>query len=216
VPIIPSTAPAARGRGRPLLASCALIAALTVTGCGAAGLPSPTGSGGTPFTTPAPSPPGSQETAAAPTATPSTQPGAEPSAEPSLARTARPTEQPGPPAASLVVAGGAPVPGELGSYVWDGTGSDAPWIVPPADRGVRARAPFGVTLVPPLEIDRWEASWARVDGDQPGTPEGGARGDAGPVGVPGPGAVGTWTLQVDVRFANGNHAAWYWRVEVLP
>jgi hypothetical protein len=34
--------------------------------------------------------------------------------------------------------------------------------------------------------------------------------------VPGPDRVGTWSLKVSVRFADGNRAVWYWRVEVLP
>jgi hypothetical protein len=70
--------------------------------------------------------------------------------------------------------------------------------------------------VPPLDIAGWKAAWARVDGGIAGDPEGGATGETGPITVPGPGGVGTWSLQLVVRFADGNHAAWYWRVEALP
>jgi len=114
------------------------------------------------------------------------------------------------------VAGGAPARGELGSYVWDGAGSDSPWLVPPEAAGVRVRGPYAVTVVPPLVVERWEAAWARVGRDGAGDPEGAVTGDGGPVAVPGPGAAGTWSLMVDIRFAGGNHAAWYWRVEVAP
>jgi hypothetical protein len=125
-------------------------------------------------------------------------------------------EQPGPPVATLVVGGGAPAAGALGSYVWDGAGSDAPWLVPPASVSLRARGPYAVTVVPPLPVDRWEAAWARVDGGAAGDPEGTVSGGAGPVSVPGPPAAGTWSLMVEIRFAGGNHAAWYWRVDALP
>jgi len=188
VPSTPATASVAATRAGPLLRLCVLLGALAVAGCGTAGLPSPL----------ATDPPGGGPAETASGATP------------------RPTEQPGPPVATLVVRGGVPAAGLLGSYVWDGAGSDAPWLVPPASAAVRARGPYAVTVVPPLPVDRWEAAWARVDGDTAGDPAGAASGEAGPVSVPGPGAAGTWSLMVDARFAGGNHAAWFWRIEVLP
>ncbi len=202
MPTIPAPAAVAVTRASPLFRLCVLLGALAVAGCGAAGLPSPTGtSDGTdgPATVPAASPVPSNGAVSTPSATP------------------RPTEQPGPPMATLVVVGGgAPIRGELGSYVWDGAGSDAPWIVPPEHQGVRAGGPYAVAVVPPLAVASWEAAWARVDADQAGDPAGAASGDGGPIAVPGPGAIGTWSLKVDIRFRDGNNAAWYWRVEVLP
>ncbi len=199
---IPAIASVAVARARPLLRLSVLLGALAVAGCGAGGLPSPsaiaTAGGGGSTPAPAISPVPSDGPASTPASTP------------------RPTEQRGPPVATLVVGGGAPAMGALGSYVWDGAGSDAPWLVPPASAGVRARGPYAVRVVPPLPVDRWEAAWARVDGVTAGDPEGTASGDAGPVSVPGPGGAGTWSLMVEVRFASGNHAAWYWRIDVLP
>jgi hypothetical protein len=202
---IPAAASVAVTRAGPLLRLCALAGALAVAGCGAGGLASPAApsAGGGPAVAPAASPAAASPAASVgSTATP--------------AATPVPTEQPGPPAATLVVGGGAPAAGALGSYVWDGAGSDAPWLVPPAAAGVRARGPYAVMLVPPLPVDRWEAAWARVDDGSAGSPEGAVSGDAGPVSVPGPGAPSTWSLMVEIRFADGNHAAWYWRVDVLP
>lgn len=195
--MIPAIASGAVARAIPLLRLCALLGAVAVAGCGAAGLPSPS-------TIPAPTASGLESPSAsgAPSGIGTETPG--------------PTEQTGPPVATLVVGGGSPVEGALGSYVWDGAGSDAGWLVPPAARGVRARGPYAVLVVPPLPVDRWEAAWARVDGDTAGDPTGSASGTGGPVSVPGPGAAGTWSLMVEVRFADGNHAAWYWRIEVLP
>ncbi len=203
IPGAVSVAPPARA----MLRLCAFAAALAVAGCGAGGLPSPAGTVG---------PPGS--TAAAPSAAtaPST---ATPLSIPTPAprgTTPRPTEQPGPPSAALVVGGGVPVPGTLGSYVWDGAGSDAPWIVPPESQGVRAAGPYALTIVPMRPVERWRAAWARVDAGSAGDPEANSTGDRLLMTVPGPGGIGTWSLKVDIRFADGNTAAWYWRVEVLP
>jgi len=201
VSTIPAIASVGLTRARPLLQLCVLLGALALTGCGADGLPSP-------ITTTSPAGSPMESSGASPVT--SEAPGITPEATP------RPTEPPGPPVAGLVVAGGVPAPGALGSYVWDGAGSDAPWLVPPASAGVRARGPYAVTVVPPLPIDRWEAAWARIEGDVVGSPEGAASGGEGRVSVPGPGAAGTWSLVVDIRFAGGNHAAWYWRIDVLP
>ena len=191
-------------RGRRTRRSCALLVALAVAGCSPGGLASPAPSGvPTPAAT-APVAPGAGASAASLVPAPTEPP------------TTRPTEQPGPPVAALVPAGGLPARGELGSYVWDGAGSDAPWLVPPEAAGVRVRGPYAVTVVPPLVIERWEAAWARVGDNGAGDPEGAVTGEGGPITVPGPAATGTWTLMLDIRFNGGNHAAWYWRVEVAP
>jgi hypothetical protein len=204
---IPTSPTRARRRTHPVARWRAALAvlAMAVAGCATGGLPA---SGAPAGTEPVPASP-----------VPSAVPGSSAvpmSPSPGQVETPRPTEQPGPPVATLVVAGGAPVGGALGSYVWDGAGSDAPWIVPPPDDAVRARAPFGVTLVPPLAIARWEAAWAPVDVDTAGDPAGSTSGDRMPIAVPGPDRVGTWSLKVSVRFADGNRAVWYWRVEGLP
>ncbi|HYO43232.1 MAG TPA: hypothetical protein VES19_08555 [Candidatus Limnocylindrales bacterium] len=199
---IPGTVTVAGRRWRPLLRLSALLAALAVAGCGPVGLPSPAGSA---------SPPASSS--GSPVVGVDPAPTRERTAEP----LPKPTERPGPPTVSLISGvGGVPVPGALGSYVWDGAGSDAPWLVPPGAEAVRARGPYAVTVAPSLAIERWRAAWAPVVGGEARDPIGRMSGAGGLVLVPGPGAAGAWSLQVDIRFAGGNHGAWYWRVEVLP
>ena len=118
--------------------------------------------------------------------------------------------------ANLVVGGGAPVRGELGSYVWGGAGSDSPWLVPPADEAVRVSGPYLISVIPPLPVERWRSAWAKVEDGTVGGPEGPASEGTGPITIREPGLPGTWSLQVTVRFTNGNHATWYWRAEVAP
>ena len=61
---------------------------------------------------------------------------------------ARPTEVPGRPVASLGGGVAGSVPGELGTFLWDGLGSDSPWIVPPGAVPAAPGAPLAVTLDP--------------------------------------------------------------------
>jgi hypothetical protein len=103
-----------------------------------------------------------------------------------------------------------------GSWVWDGAGSDAPWLVPPPDAALAAPGPYQLAFEPVAGVTSWSAGWAPVVGDTAGPRAGGERGGSGPLAVHGPTRPGTWSLQVDVRFAEGRHAAWYWRLEVAP
>lgn len=133
--------------------------------------------------------------------------------------TPHPTEVPGPPRAALVRAASAAVDGALGTFTWDDGGSDAPWIVPPAEQAVVGVGPFFVAFRPPLPVQRWTASWAPVTTGGGGAPVSGTGGTVvtGPVlGVgtsPGP---GTWSLAVTARFGAGREATWFWRVESTP
>jgi hypothetical protein len=130
--------------------------------------------------------------------------------------TPRPTEVPGPPQVALAAAGSAPVDGALGTFTWDGAGSDAPWIVPSAVRAVGGRGPFSLTFQPPLSVERWSATWAPVASDGAGAPVGGVAGTGAVLvvgSVPGP---GTWGLAVRARFGAGREATWFWRVEPGP
>ena len=121
----------------------------------------------------------------------------------------------GPPSASLAgLAGGeAALAGTPGSVTWDGTGTDAPWIVPPAGGTARPTAPLTVVFEPADEPDSWTARWAPVTDTGPRdvavSDDGAAQ-----VAFDTPPEAGTWGLQLEAAFGPGRSAAWYWRVEV--
>ena len=136
-------------------------------------------------------------------------------APPSTA-TPAPTEIPGPPAAALTPIGKDAIPGELGSFTWRSMGSDAPWLVPLADQAVREQGPYVVTFAPPMLVESWTARWAPVADGTAGAVAGFEQGDTGSLVMEGPDQPGTWSLQVDARFAGGDRCAYYWRLEVAP
>lgn len=117
-----------------------------------------------------------------------------------------------PPEAVLAAEGGDPIEGQLGTYVWLETGSDAPWL-PGAPIAVGAGEPLTVALVGGGGIDTWSARYVPAD----------ATGPAGAVSLgEGPGdpaftapGSGAWTLEVLVEFAAGaGNASYFWRLEV--
>lgn len=186
----------ALARGRAQLRCCALLVTLVVAGCSPGGLPS-----------------------TSPSTSPSTATSFSPSATSVPPATSNPSERPDPqvpPTATLTAADGIPIAGALGSYTWDGAGSDSPWLVPPKDQAVHRGGPYALAFDPATEAERWRASWAPVRSGTAGDPAGTAEGVGAPAAVPGPGRPGIWSLQVDVRFAGGGHAAWYWRVVIAP
>jgi len=130
--------------------------------------------------------------------------------------TQRPTGIPGPPTAALTPTGRDAIPGELGGFTWRGMGSDAPWLVPPADQAVGDAGPYRVTFAPPVLVESWMARWAPVADETAGAVAGSEQGGTGPMVLEGPDQPGTWSLQVDVRFADGGRSAYYWRLEVSP
>jgi hypothetical protein len=73
-----------------------------------------------------------------------------------------------------------------------------------------------MVLDPTLAVDGWTARWARVVDGGAGDPSAFADGGAGRIVLDGPPGPGSWSLQVDVRFAGGGRAAWYWRVDPAP
>jgi hypothetical protein len=119
-----------------------------------------------------------------------------------------------PPAAMIGVDGGDTVVGELGSFTWQGHGSDAPWL-----DGRRIHIGPGetltLTLAESVAVDAWTAS--RVDAAtlDDTTAVGLGEGTAGdPVVFTGP-PSGTWSVRVSVWFAGTlGSATYYWRVEV--
>jgi hypothetical protein len=141
--------------------------------------------------------------------------GAPPTTDPTPTEPVPTVELPGtgPPAAQLLVQGSSEpgATGQLGTYIWRGEGSDAPWLP-----GTPAWASAGAGLVIHLSadepLDHWTARF-RVAGDhEPGGTRELASG-AGPVASGAP-TAGAWSLQVLVTFAGGQgEAAYYWRLQ---
>lgn len=117
-----------------------------------------------------------------------------------------------PPDALLAAEGGDPVAGQLGTFVWFETGSDAPWL-PGAPIAVGAGEPLIVTLVPDEGVLAWTARFvpAAVTGPDGATSLG--EGSGSPrFDAPGPGA---WTVEVFTEFpAGAGNARYFWRLEV--
>ncbi|HEY3336149.1 MAG TPA: hypothetical protein VGK16_13035 [Candidatus Limnocylindrales bacterium] len=103
----------------------------------------------------------------------------------------------------------------LGSFTWDTTGTDAPWIVPPDGSRAAAGARLRVAFEPAASAVSWTARWAPVTGSSAGDVASGLDG-TGPVVIVAPDEAGTWSLQVEASFGPGRGATWYWRVEAGP
>ena len=150
-------------------------------------------------------------------AEPSAPASASASADRPIATTApRPTEVPGPPSLSLRGSATGAIRGELGSFLWDGLGSDAPWIVPATASHVASGGYLEVVVAPPRESDHWTARWAPVAGGAPGDPSATAEGGAGGIRLTAPSRPGTWGLALEVSFGDGRRGTWYWRLDVDP
>jgi hypothetical protein len=191
-----------------------LALAATVAGCaGQNGSPSPTFSG-TAASAPA-TPAGGHASAATPVPTgPSTT---SPVATGSPVGAASPVVSglAAPPSADLRgLAGNAPAPGILGSYVWAGGGSDAPWIVGERAGTVAARGRLEVTVAG-LIPDGWTAAWANVANGQASGPRDAQSGTRSAV-VTAPSTAGDWSLRVTATFGPGRSATYFWRVTVTP
>ena len=170
-----------------------ILLAVITTGCG---------TGGPPATAPPSSPPGP----ASPTLR--AEPGVTATPTAVVART-------GPPVAMLAgVAAGAGI-GALGSSTWDGSGTDAPWIVPPDGSRAAAGDRLDVAFDPAAEPASWTARWAPVTASGAGDVAGGVDG-SGPVTIAAPGEPGDWSLQLEASFGQGRSGTWYWRLEVVP
>lgn len=118
-----------------------------------------------------------------------------------------------PPAGSIAVEGGDPVSGQLGTFTWENSGSDSPWLdgspihVGPGEE-------LTLSLDESVGIGEWTVS--RVT---PGNRDGTgavlvAQGLQGPVTFDAP-PPGTWSVEVNVRFADGlGTALYFWLIEV--
>lgn len=120
---------------------------------------------------------------------------------------------PEPPAASIGVDGGDPVTGQLGTFTWSNGGSDSPWL-DGSPIHVGPGEPLFMTLAEPIALDEWAVS--RVS---PGNRDGVgavviADGRGGVVTFQAA-PIGSWSVQVRVRFAgNLGSALYYWLIEV--
>jgi len=130
--------------------------------------------------------------------------------------TVRPTEIPGPPAASLAGGLEGPVPGELGAVFWGGLGSDSPWIVPSSALAARVGAPLLVALSPALAPERWTVSWAPLRNGTAGRIADRVERAWSPITFRAPAQAGPWGAQVELHLSSGERAAFYWRVDVVP
>jgi hypothetical protein len=117
-----------------------------------------------------------------------------------------------PPAASLAAEGGDPVVGQLGSYTWMETGSDAPWLTG-APIAVGSGEPLRVTFEPSLSLDSWRARFLPAEaGDGAGAVSLGT--DTGDPAFQAP-DPGSWTVVLEVDFAGvDGSASYYWRLDV--
>jgi hypothetical protein len=183
-----------------LIALALVSVSLLAAGCSRAGA-SPTPSESAPAVAPT-EPRATTPPTIEPTLEPS--PADSPVAEPQMAE---------PPPASIAVEGGDPVIGQLGTFTWGNSGSDAPWLNgSPMQAGQGER--LTMTLAEPVTIGAWSVS--RVP---PGNRDGiGAvmmqEGSEWPLSFEAPPA-GQWSVEVSVRFADNRGAALYfWMIEV--
>ena len=120
-----------------------------------------------------------------------------------------------PPDATLAAEGGDPVTGQLGSYTWFGSGSDAPWL-PGSPIAVGAGESLHVAFLPPGDAGSWTARYAAADAVDAGGPVGArplGEGTGEPVfAAPG---TGRWTVEVTITFPAGiGTATYFWELTV--
>jgi hypothetical protein len=121
---------------------------------------------------------------------------------------------PGPPVAVLSGGREGPVTGDLGTFFWDGLGSDSPWIVSSQAMTVAPGGALAVTLNGAIAPERWTAAWAPVHGTTAADPTTTSEGTGGDVSLAAPVRPGTWSLLVEFHFPAGERAAFYWSVDV--
>lgn len=157
---------------------------IIVVGCGPA------------ITPPSPTPPSATSSAPSPTATP----------PPSIAG------RDAPPDAVLAAEGGDAVTGQLGTYVWFGTGSDSPWLTG-APLTVGSGEPLSLKVVPEGRIATWEVRDVPAAAGGPEEARTIAKGTGVPAfEAPGP---GLWTVEVTLDFDGGaGRAAYFWHLKV--
>ena len=117
-----------------------------------------------------------------------------------------------PPVATLAVEGGDPVAGELGSYSWNGGGSDSPWL-PGSVITVGTGERLSVSVEPDVGIATWVARRVAA-GTSDGAGAVGVGDGTGPVSFAAP-EKGHWSIQLTVGFADDlGSAVYYWDLTV--
>jgi hypothetical protein len=117
-----------------------------------------------------------------------------------------------PPDALLAAEGGDPVLGQLGSYVWLETGSDAPWL-PGAPITVGAGEPLSVRFEPDGAVAGWRARYVPAGQTDPQGAQSLGEGIGAPA-FPAP-TGGSWTAEVTVDFGpDVGSASYFWRLDV--
>lgn len=142
-------------------------------------------------------------------AVPSIEPSAEaPPSEPLVTEAAMVQ----PPAASIAVEGGDPVVGQLGSFTWDNSGSDSPWL-PGNPIHIGSGERLRLVFADPVRLAGWTVSRAPAEANGSGV-VGVAEGSGEPVTFAPPPA-GSWSVSVSVWFADSlGSASYYWLIEV--
>ena len=118
----------------------------------------------------------------------------------------------GPPVAALAAEGGDSTDGQLGTYTWGDSGSDAPWL-PGAKVSVGAGEPLGVTFRPETTIETWTARLVPANADGPAGAKILGQGSGEPrFTAPGD---GTWTMEVRVVFGSAaGTASYFWQLAI--
>jgi hypothetical protein len=118
----------------------------------------------------------------------------------------------GPPDAALAAEGGDGVTGQLGSFTWNGGGSDSPWL-PGTPVDVGAGEPLIVTVADNVVVSDWSARRVPA-GTANGSGAVSLGGGQAPITFRAP-DPGSWSVQVLARFAGGiGSASYYWQVTV--
>jgi hypothetical protein len=140
------------------------------------------------------------------------------SASPSGAVT---TQSGGPPLAVMTVDGGGRHEGELGTFVYRGSGTDAPWLPATAldSVAVKPDSRLTVRLGDQGLIGPWSATIAPAGDDQAERAqllarEGTVGGLRESIELPAP-PPGAWVLMADLNYGDGSGSgAYYWLVDV--
>lgn len=122
-----------------------------------------------------------------------------------------------PPEAVLREPDGAEAPGEVGSYAFDGAGSDSPWLPAGAltsvdvERGSRLE----IVVAGDLPIETWTVvAAAALDRDAERlVPVGEGSGPDASIVIDAP-DVGAWVVQAQIGFGPIGSATYYWLLEV--
>ena len=117
-----------------------------------------------------------------------------------------------PPASSLAAEGGDPVVGQLGSFTWGDGGSDSPWL-PGSPLVVGSGERLTVTVADGVAVEDWTAQRVLV-GTTDGSHAVGLGSGGAPISFRAP-DVGSWSVQVTVRFAASlGSGTYYWHLTV--